>query len=99
MLFSSLGSLSLLCFYLKVKPLESTLSNSLEIMNETTVFILFTINYLFTDYISSQELKYLIGWGFIGILILNLAINWIIIVIFSVLGIIQFVREKWRKRK
>ena len=54
-LLSSLGSLSVLSFYVKVKPMETKLLNFLEIMNEMTVFILFSFNYLFTEYVALQE--------------------------------------------
>ena len=67
-------------------------------MNEMTVFILFSFNYLFTEYVALQEQRYFIGWGFLGLLFLNLGVNWIIIVVFSVMSIVIKVKAWCRRR-
>ena len=67
-------------------------------MNEMTVFILFSFNYLFTEYVALQEQRYTIGWGFLGLLFLNLGVNWIIIVVFSVMSIVIKVKAWCRRR-
>ena len=78
--------------------METKLMNFLEIMNEMTVFILFSFNYLFTEYVALQEQRYFIGWGFLGLLFLNLGVNWIIIVVHSVMSIVMKVKAWCRKR-
>ena len=62
-------------------------------MNEMTVFILFSFNYLFTEYVALQEQRCTIGWGFLGLLFLNLGVNWIIMVVFSVMSIVMKVKD------
>ena len=44
--------------------------------------------YLFTDYVSDIELRYMMGWSIIGVTALNIFVNMTLIIINTVIGII-----------
>jgi hypothetical protein len=52
------------------KPLQSTKSNRIEIMNEVFVTISTYNLMLFTDFVDSQETKVLCGWFYVAIVIM-----------------------------
>ena len=54
-------------------PFQSKMNNFLEITNETTFLVLTYMLYLFTDYTDYD--KNILGWVFIGILVMNAIIN------------------------
>ena len=53
--------------------------NDLEIFNEGTFCILVFFNYVFTDYVPNVNLRYSLGWVFLGIIGLNIFVNFIAI--------------------
>jgi hypothetical protein len=74
--------------------METRLSNSLELLNESTLFLLLNVNFLFTNVIDDMDVKYKIGWAFLGILALNLGLNWIAIVFQTVKTAIKTIKAK-----
>ena len=58
--------------------------NFLEIMNETTFLILCYFSFCFTDFVGSIDLRYLLGWIFLGFVGVNMGINFIMIIYTSV---------------
>ena len=48
----------------------------MEIMNEVTLFIASYFLFFFTPFIPNEEMKYEMGWYFIGLATLNIGINW-----------------------
>jgi hypothetical protein len=75
--------------------METRLNNSLELLNESTFFLLININFLFTNVIEDMDVKYRIGWGFLCILALNLGLNWIAIVYQTVKTAIKTIKAKF----
>lgn len=70
-------------FLLYFKPFEMRLLNYMEIFNE---FCLLDISYhllLFTDFISSSDEQYTIGFSIIGIALLNILVNMIVMTILT----------------
>ena len=49
--------------------------------------------YLFTDYVSDIELRYMMGWSIIGVTALNIFFNMTLIIINTVIGIIQLIQK------
>ena len=82
-------------FYLK--PLETKFLNAVEIMNEITLLMSSYFLYFFTPFIQSAELKYEMGWYFIGIATFNIFINWCAMVYKFLIPLVNFIRTKITK--
>lgn len=56
-------------------PFEETLVNLLEVMNEITTISMLYVMLTFSDWVPSPELRYKLGWAFIGVLVLNTIVH------------------------
>ncbi len=73
-------SLCTLVYYIKYRPFSTDYIHNMELVNEVTLIICLYFCLVFTDYQPSEELdvwfhKPTLGWVFIIIVLLNLAIN------------------------
>lgn len=64
-----------MCYLILFQPFLHTRINTLEIMNETTNFILLYHIMLFSGMIADAETRYLTGWSFIFVTSLNLIVH------------------------
>ena len=74
------GSLLMLAFISMWMPMQEKINNYLEIMNESTFLILTYLNFLFTDFVANIDMRYNVGWIFLGVLGLNVGINFVVII-------------------
>ena len=94
LLMHTLSSIGILMFLFYLKPLESKFLNAIEIMNEITLLISSYFLYFFTSFIQSVEMKYEMGWYFIGIAAFNIFINWCAMVYRFLIPLVNFIRIK-----
>jgi hypothetical protein len=66
----------MLTFFITVKPLDQPFLNGIEVFNEACLLLTSYFLFLFTDFVPDPKLRYQIGWLFIGLQILNIAVNW-----------------------
>ena len=74
-------------------PFEETLVNLLEVMNEITTILMLYVMLTFSDWVPSPELRYQLGWIFIGVLVLNTVVH----IYFLISGLYREWRLKWRR--
>jgi hypothetical protein len=67
----------MLFFFIHINPLNQPFLNRMEIFNECCLLISSYFLFLFTDFVPDVHTRYLIGWGFIGLQIFNIAVNWL----------------------
>jgi hypothetical protein len=65
-----------LLFFTDVNPLNQPFLNKIEIFNEITLLVLSYFLFFFTDFVPSVHMRYALGWAFIFIAVLNIAVNW-----------------------
>lgn len=65
----------MLKFLIQVKPLDSPFLNGMELFNETILIVCFYFIIFFTDIIGDDELRYQLGWIYIGIIVINITVN------------------------
>ena len=63
-------------------------------MNELTLLITSYFLYFFTNFIYSVEMKYEMGWYFVGIATFNIFINWYSMVYKFIIPVVNFIRTK-----
>ncbi len=63
-------------FFIVVKPLNEPFLNRMEIFNELCLLICSYYLFMFTDFIPDVQTRFLAGWGFIGIAVFNIGVNW-----------------------
>ena len=68
-------SLFYLCFLIQIRPMNKKYLNILEIINETTLLTLFYLCLLFTEFVDSVDIRYMIGWVFVALTASNLIIG------------------------
>ena len=61
-------------------PMHEKINNFLEILNESTFLTLTYLNFLFTDFVADIDMRYNVGWAFLGVLGVNVIINFAIII-------------------
>ena len=91
-------SMFIIKFFVDEKPMEKRLQNKIELMNET--FTLFS-NYfmiLFTDLIPSIEVRYMLGFRAIAIILIVVAINILLVFYDLGSGVILEIRKARAKR-
>lgn len=96
----SVACIIMLCYYLTVKPWNDNYQFKLELFNE--MFLLFGFTYfthLFSPFISESWIRFNVGWYFVGILGLFIAINMIIVVIAIVMETIDKLKRRSVKKK
>lgn len=61
------------------RPYGFKLMNRVQAFNDYTLTLCVILTTLFTDYVLDQQLKYTIGWFFIGVVATNILVNYSII--------------------
>lgn len=56
--------------------MDNKFLNGMELMNELTLFFASYFLFFFSSFLPDQEMKYEMGWYFIGLATLNIVINW-----------------------
>jgi hypothetical protein len=79
-------------FYGKIRPLNEGFLNNMELFNEFTVMISSYMMILFTEFVEDPMMRAEIGWIFVGIIGINIIVNWSILIYKVVNGLIQFVK-------
>ena len=79
LIITSLCSLAILCYIACFLPFGTWLGNFLELINESTFLALVYMNLLFTEFVDDIEMRYFIGYVFLGVLSINLGINFFLI--------------------
>ena len=95
-------SLLLLTFYSWVKPMNSGILNFVEIINESTFLLCLNMCYLFTNLIPSDDQQYYDGWFFILVVLINVALNFLILIvqyIQAILGMMKAIVRKIRGKQ
>jgi|694.fasta_scaffold89561_2 hypothetical protein len=64
-----------LCFIILVRPYQTELNNNVEIVNEIMVMITVYIMHGFSYFIDSFEVRYKMGWFYIGIVFTVFTLN------------------------
>ena len=89
----------LLAFYLRVTPMVGFLNNTIEVVNESFVLIVFWLLFLFTDYIEDPEQRYKYGYDFIFAVAIVIGLN-LLAFLYSVVDKIYTALRNWlAKRK
>ena len=82
-------------FFIIVKPLNQPFLNRMEIFNEISLLICSYFLFMFTDFIPDAQTRYLAGWGFIGMAVFNIAVNWLCLFYKVYLAASSFLRKKY----
>jgi hypothetical protein len=74
----------------------------MEIFNECCLLVSSYFLFLFTDFVPDVKTRYMIGWGFVGLQIFNIGINWLCMIyklLQAVLFIIMKAYYKWKLKR
>ncbi len=82
-----------------VKPFDKPYMNYLEIFNEATILVVSYHLLIFSDYVPSTLIKYYFGYSIIAITSLNLFVNMLIIIYFTIISLKDFVQRLIAKIK
>ena len=92
------SSMFCLCFILLCWPYKTKLNNVVEMLNECFVILTVYIMHGFSFFIPSRDVRYDIGWFYIGVVgvvfILNLSVMIQKVVLFVLMKIKQFKAKK-----
>ena len=86
-------SFGLFLYILVIKPFENDLAVYTELINEFTFYLICSCLYFFCPGQDNYELKEYIGWFMIGITILNVLINFTIVIISTIKGMRTYYRK------
>ena len=70
-----LVSTLMISYLVECWPFEENFYTKIELMNEMTAAIMTYVMFTFTDWVESAEMRYSLGWPFIGLLCLNLIVH------------------------
>ena len=71
----------MLSYLIACNPFVDRVQNVMEILNELTFLIVTYSFILFTDYNLNSSVKVMMGWFMIGVTLLNIAINYLVVLI------------------
>jgi hypothetical protein len=77
-------NLLMIIFKLGIKPLEGRLSNRMEIINELTILYSSFVLPIYTDWVDDLQIKEVVGWVSISIVLLGLLTNFSMILFFLI---------------
>ena len=84
-----------LSYLIYVKPLDEPLKNKLEILNEICILAMSYHLFLFTDFVDSNQLSFLLGWILMGITGINILVNLSIILFMSAAGVFKKIKNAY----
>jgi len=82
-----------------IRPFQHLSGNILQILNESTILFCFLSSFLFVDEQRSDGEAVRISWAMLGYIVIDMAINMVVIVYISVKDAIQKVKALWEKFK
>ena len=85
-------TIAMLMYLLWVWPFESNFYTYIEVMNEVTALVMLYVMLTFSAWVPSATFRYTLGWLFIGVCSLNIAIHLLFLI-----G--DLVKQKIRKCK
>lgn len=68
-------------YIVKIKPFKEKLLNNLEVFNELCVLAKSYHLLLFTSLVADVEIKYKVGWSFIGVTAINILANMLVVIV------------------
>src|SRR5690606_8497888 len=71
--------LLMLLFFIIIKPFNQRILNAIEIFNEVTLLLCSYCLFCFTEFVPDVQTRYKFGWGFIGIITINIVVSMIIL--------------------
>ena len=71
----------LMSYMILIKPFLNKVDFFFEVINEATILCVTYFLIVFTDYITDPVTRYNVGWTQIGIITINIVINWLNLVI------------------
>ena len=86
-------------FFIIVKPMNEPFLNRMEIFNELCLLVCSYYLFMFTDFIPDVQTRFLAGWGFIGIAVFNIGVNWAMLFYKVYLVLKVIVRRKYYQWK
>lgn len=81
-------------YVVRVRPLETTRANRIEIMNEVTMILLAHTMFLFSDYVKDRERVYDIGWVYTTTSTINITIHLVVILSNTTSNVKFFCKKK-----
>lgn len=76
-------SIALILYVVTVMPFELKRDNWIEVMNESFILAIFymTLGVIVNDYGISPEMKYNLGYAMMGVVLLNIVVNFLIFLV------------------
>ena len=93
------SSVAVLVYYLTLKPMETPIYNSYEIINESFIYTCAVIMVLFTDYVTETDARWVFGYSFIGITIACISVNLFLTLIVAVYAVKGALRKRKMKKE
>ena len=81
-----------------VKPMETPIYNSYEIINESFIYICAVTMVLFTDYVTETDARWVFGYSFIGITIACISVNLFLTLIVAIYAVKGALRKRKMKK-
>lgn len=94
-----LTSIFCLCFIIVVRPYQTELNNNIEMLNEIMVMITVYIMHGFSYFIQSFEVRYKVGWFYIGIVFTVFTLNLSVIIQRVMIKVINAIKLSIKKRQ
>ena len=91
-------SLVNICYLWKFRPFEDTKVLNLEIMNEATNFVLLYHVMCFAGLVPAAEDRYMLGWSFILVLVMNMLVHFSLLVKETFLSCKEDCKKKCRPK-
>jgi hypothetical protein len=64
-------------YFVQCRPVETFSENLIEIVNEISILLLFIMSFLFTDFVPDVDMRYSLGWVFLGIAFASIGANFL----------------------
>lgn len=91
-----LNSLITAVYLLHYRPFKEPLLLYLEIFNEVTAMVLLNIIFGFTDLVPEVLMQFLIGWLFVGVVVINIVVHLFFLVQTTVVDLRLNCKKKFR---
>ena len=92
-------SLLLVCYVIYIKPFETRLLNTMEIINESSILVAAYHLFAFTHFVEDPEMQYKVGYSIIAVTIFNVLVNMIVMIAASFKELRQAIRNLCNRMK
>lgn len=75
-------------YTISTHPFKDPVQNTMEVLNELTFAIVSYSFLLFTDFNLNPDFKNYAGWGLIGVTLLNIGVNYLVVIFKTVARIV-----------